>query len=125
MEFSKHELEIILEGLRRVRNKDKSQSSAGICLLLHIEVWDTTKSDNTILTGIWIQQTVESWPEYSGQPRYPIKSYDEDQGPGSKFWSQRARKGLMWDRDDPYCMARWRLLDWLIEQAKEQINAKA
>lgn len=56
---------------------------------------------------------LESWPEGTGSPYYPIPSPDGFITAEGAYSRNRA---YPFNPDVPYCQSRLRLLDWLIEQ---------
>lgn len=57
------------------------------------------------------------WPEFSGHPEFPVPH--PDQSPSQAFHTEVD----LWDRSTEYGAARWRLLDWLIEQTEPETLA--
>lgn len=59
-----------------------------------------------------LNDLMRQWPEYSGDPVYPIPSFEPDGLSPELKYNCRSYKSK-WDRNTAYGAARWRLLDWL------------
>lgn len=57
------------------------------------------------------------WPEFSGNESYPVPSVGYPVGADCAYHITRN----LWDKSNPYCLGRYRLLDWLIQQLKDVI----
>lgn len=59
-----------------------------------------------------------NWPEYSGSNSYPVPATNN-----RNFYPDTAYHHTrnLWDKSNPYCQGRYRLLDWLIVQLKDVI----
>lgn len=66
--------------------------------------------------------TWKDWPEYSGHFGYPVPAHYYAyvvMGAPVHEYNHTENK---WDKTNPYCQARYRLLDWLIEQVQLYID---
>lgn len=61
---------------------------------------------------LWVRRNVDRWPEFSGNVWFPIGANPEEAS--TKFYLTRN----LWDSSTPYGQARYRLLDWMIEEFK-------
>lgn len=65
----------------------------------------------------------KDWPEYLGNSYYPVSDPD---APGKTGYEDYAEYkydsiyGQMWLKSDPYGAARWRLLEWAIEESRKR-----
>ncbi len=103
----------LLVALRHIRDNGPQRLDRGIC----IAVWqlslqrDWKISDITrALKKYWVK-----WPEYSGDVTYPIVT-------NKKIIAYRQYDNCenKWNKRSPYGRARWRLLNWLIEQMEAE-----
>jgi len=88
----------------------------GICGLFNLKsdsperYWATR--EDSIIADAWLDKTMAWWPEFSGNPNFPITcSYR----PAQKAFFQTTNK---WDRTTEYGAARWRLLEFLTKEAE-------
>lgn len=68
--------------------------------------------------------TWEDWPEYSGTFGYPVPAHhykDIGMDPAVHEYNITGDK---WNKSNPYCQSRYRLLDWLIEQLQTYVNTQ-
>lgn len=66
----------------------------------------------------------KDWPEYSGSFGYPVPAHYYAyvvMGAPVHEYNHTENK---WDKTNPYCQSRYRLLDWLIEQLQTYMNAQ-
>lgn len=74
-----------------------------------------------------VTQLAQHWPEFSGNVLYPVPDpRSEGRDPRLRPAMARARYVYgsaegMWNREDPYGAARWRLVDWLIQQLEKNL----
>ena len=101
------------EILKKVR--ENPTKTDGLCrnyFMFYRENVDSTPSGQSDLQYTMENYGIsfENWPEYSGRIFYPIKPHNRcpiaTYGKCRDYWSKRTKYG----------QARWRLLDWLIEQ---------
>ena len=59
---------------------------------------------------------VQEWPEFSGDPEYPVPHRSLRPGEAYHWVVDK------WDRRTEYGKARWRLVDFLIEKLKKIVN---
>lgn len=68
-------------------------------------------------TGItekrWLEKVMDKWPEHSGNREYPVP---HPTGSPEVAYHLVCNK---WDRNTAYGQARWRLLEWLIEELRK------
>ena len=93
----------------------KSDRRCGICYA--VEYAAGIESDNSRSMLYELRCLFEEWPEFSGEPDFPVPHPD---GPDADDgWSSAAEAAYMGTEDlwlGEYGAARWRLLDWLIER---------
>ena len=61
-----------------------------------------------------LHREIRAWPEFSGYIDYPVRS----PAPGAATPLSAAASDRRWDASTEYGAARWRLLDYLIEQTE-------
>lgn len=66
-----------------------------------------------------MQELMTKWPDYSGNPRFPVPS---PHGGSAQHAYMNTLDVDMWNPDVPYGHLRWQLLEWLIERLKVETN---
>lgn len=56
------------------------------------------------------------WPEFSGSHSYPVPGLGRNDNPTRDAYETYHECKPKWDKDTGYGQARYRLLDWLIDQ---------
>lgn len=68
-----------------------------------------------------MKELFRKWPEFSGNDYYPIPGIaGSGHGPTSTF---HEHNGALWDLDTEYGRARWRLLDFMIDELEHWARA--
>lgn len=88
--------------------------ASGICHNIQIYLGDASSKTASKLVG----DVARLWPEYSGHPEYPV--------PGWGQWNSiaaynRANVGQMWSQDHEYGQARWRLVQFMVDQLAHEL----
>lgn len=101
------------EALIRIRDQDDFEIIPyyGICSNL-------IESSDGRFDSKHLKPLFPNWPEFSGTDYFPIKSYDMDEPDPVFVYDLASEEETMWDRNTEYGAARWRLLDFLIEETK-------
>ena len=108
----------LLEALKAINPDKMMNPSHGICdevqfLLIQADV---TREQR----GIYVEQLNQlflKWPEFSGHPRFPVPSPDDDLDELDFYMGASAHE--MWSPLHPYGAARRRLLEYCINQLEK------
>lgn len=93
--------------LKLLREKGPTYLALGICDNIRL----TRKDADRLLRPLFVR-----WPDYSGDPTFPVKSYDADLDAMKAYvYVENA-----WDKDTQYGQSRWALLDFLIAEIEHQ-----
>lgn len=110
--------ERVLAALKELRQDGPHQLDLGICYHVQFIVDPDFEDDDLDAEGI-LKEAFYTWPEYSGEPGFPIKH----QGMTASHAFYAANN--MWGRDTEYGRARWRLLDHCIKHFEEVVHEHA
>jgi hypothetical protein len=84
--------------------------NTGICNNAYGDIKELSEEQAQEVRGL-----MKLWPEYSGNPSFPVPSCSTPQtAPDITYFT----RNNMWDRESNYGRARWRLVQWLHEQTK-------
>jgi len=89
----------VLDALIDLRDNGPTKPVTGICYNLEPEL-----ASFGVGSYEWVSENALGWSRHSGLLAYPVPSLG----------------GRMWDKQHPQGQARYELLDYLIEKAKEQ-----
>lgn len=113
---------LILQEIREEMAKPPSPGShhrIGIC-------WQASCINETLVrkgchwaipTELMLLGMFPRWPEFNGCEHYPVPIPEAECHPGSYYMDHR---DIMWDRTTEYGAARWRLLEWLIQDLESR-----
>lgn len=99
-------MKTLLEALRRIQSGEVDRT-VGICW--HVDFY---AGDHA---GQVLSNLMQEWPEFSGDPAYPVPSYMLDRTPSQCYWASHGKK---WEGE--YGAARRRLLDWCINELESR-----
>lgn len=68
--------------------------------------------------GKIVADVARLWPEYSGDPSYPVPGWC---GYNSHVAFNMASPGMMWSQDHEYGQARWRLVQFMVDQLAHEL----
>lgn len=118
----------LLDALVRLKQNGPEATCAGICYEVHFSIFDDCDAVQ------YMETLMEEWPDGTGSSSYPIpldgKIIDrnsltpeeleqEENDAKSAYLSHTANQ---WNKEDPYCQARYRLLDWMIQRLEEELK---
>lgn len=91
--------------------------STGICNAVRERLSEAARKAEPCYMTL-LTELAEDWPEFSGDPMYPVPAYTPGWGAVTVYAHMRGC-GLLWDDDNPYGRARRRLLAHMIQKLQE------
>lgn len=113
---------LLLEMLKTIKANGPKVLSSGICG----NYWNVVTAYTGELRKFSCQASdvmrgmFHRWPEYSGDYAFPIRT-DKSRSANTQFDRSGSVK-TMWSTRYPYGRARWRLLNWMIQQLEAEIG---
>lgn len=105
---------MMLNRLLRLRDHGPEGYKAGICGYAVLECYGTGRGAGKRAFSLLIE-AMRGWSEHSGDEAYPVPYY---RGDGNPVYGYHITRDL-WDKHTEYGRARWRLVDFLIEELKK------
>lgn len=100
----------LLGVLKHIKEVGPIEESEGLCLNVHYHSRALYNNEMPGMSLVRLVKLFEEWPEGTGTRDYPV--------PG--FFGRGRRDSFMhhkkWSFYGPYGRARWRLVDWMIQQ---------
>lgn len=114
----------LVSGLKELRANEriKVHQCCGIChnMLCYLARTSVNPWFERKRLSDYLKQKMQQWPEYSGDPTYPIHT-NKSIHPGDQYTKYGYREDL-WSNRHPYGRARLRLVDWLIEKLELELQ---
>ena len=96
--------------------KPSSNSFFGICFEISSKLVDSVGQGDLYTTLFEAaKELMQEWPNYSGDPSYPVSDKNSSLSPGDQYLSARINN-KMWNSSTEYGRLRYNLLNFLIEQ---------
>ncbi len=128
--FNPETLHQLLMALWEIKLRGPVNKSGGICMnvsiLLEVEPAPPPEEENTDHTiRRLLTQLFKEWPDGTGNSFNPVPGYTifgkRQDHKAHRCFNLFGRWSLMWVKWHPYGRARWRLLDWLIQQVEAEL----
>lgn len=117
----------LLDVLVSLKQNGPEAKNAGICHAVF-----NSPAEHDVVQ--YMDTLMKEWPDGTGWSTYPIPKdgkilnhnsltseelQQEIKDAEFAYWRHKANQ---WDKEDPYCQARYRLLDWMIQRLEEELK---